>query len=74
MLVLIVVCGGATLIYLWWKMRRVKVDDEYRGYRVKSARGGGWFIEKNGDFISSAPSFDSAKSEIDALLGSDTSR
>jgi hypothetical protein len=55
-------------------MRRLKVDDEYRGYRVKSARGGGWFIEKNGDFVTSAPSFDSAKSEIDALLGSDTSR
>jgi len=50
-------------------MRRVKLEEEYRGYLVKSARGG-WFIEKDGHFITSAPSLESAKNEIDALLGS----
>jgi hypothetical protein len=73
MLVMIVVCGGAPLIYLWWKMRRVKVHDEYRGYRVKSALGGRCFIEKNGDFITYAPTVDSVKSQIDALLRSEIS-
>jgi hypothetical protein len=51
-------------------MLRVTLEEEYRGYLVKSARGDGWFIEKEGHFITSAPSLESAKSEIDALLGS----
>lgn len=70
MLLLIVICGGGTLIILWWQMRRVTLEEEYRGYLVKSARGGGWFIEKDGGVITSAPSLESAKGEIDALLGS----
>jgi hypothetical protein len=70
MLLFILVCGGVTLIYLWWQMRRVTLEEEYRGYLVKSARRAGWFIEKDGNFITSAPSLESAKNEIDALLGS----